>query len=329
MENIKCEICGKNSKYRCPNCKMYTCSLPCIKEHKKQKKCTGKKRFTNFVPLSEMNNDTLQNDLKLLTRITDSLSSYKRQKMSIKIKNSSNSIISHRLKTLVKGCIDRDINLNISPKEFIRYKSNSSIYVNTIDTIFWNIELQIQTKDTITWSSEKTAISEKTIFISLIDQFLLQKPPCIQIYSQNDSKKILNTPLFSTNKRYRTTYPIVTELWYTWRSSVIDIDDLESIDEDSINSFPLQILLPILPSPANEPAYIRINPQDTIKNSLKGCTIYDYPKFIIVPIIFIHNSICDTVLKTDSMTYTIVSKKEIFTPDRNIVTNSTMEENNI
>jgi hypothetical protein len=57
---IQCEECKSNpSKYKCPGCSIQSCSLPCVKAHKLRTGCTGKRNQTQFVPISQFNDDIL------------------------------------------------------------------------------------------------------------------------------------------------------------------------------------------------------------------------------------------------------------------------------
>lgn len=50
-EDNLCAICFKTPyKYKCPGCSIKTCSVECIKRHKKQTDCTGNVDETQFVP---------------------------------------------------------------------------------------------------------------------------------------------------------------------------------------------------------------------------------------------------------------------------------------
>ena len=68
-----CEVCGlKKFRYTCPACKKKTCSVTCSKAHKEQTGCSGiKSDDPVFLPLSEMNDDTLLTDFHFLTKQTD------------------------------------------------------------------------------------------------------------------------------------------------------------------------------------------------------------------------------------------------------------------
>ncbi|KAF2319351.1 hypothetical protein GH714_014968 [Hevea brasiliensis] len=58
--NPLCEECKENpSKYKCPGCPIRSCSLPCVKAHKQRTGCLGKRLQTQFVPLSQFNDNLL------------------------------------------------------------------------------------------------------------------------------------------------------------------------------------------------------------------------------------------------------------------------------
>lgn len=48
-----CEVCGTTkAKYTCPKCEVRTCSLGCVKLHKKELDCDGIRDKTKFIPLA-------------------------------------------------------------------------------------------------------------------------------------------------------------------------------------------------------------------------------------------------------------------------------------
>lgn len=48
-----CSSCNAPSKYRCPKCSVFSCSLDCVKAHKVETKCDGIRDKTAFVPIDE------------------------------------------------------------------------------------------------------------------------------------------------------------------------------------------------------------------------------------------------------------------------------------
>ena len=55
-----CAQCGTDvAKYRCPRCNIRTCSAGCVKAHKDDTGCTGKRDRTGYVSLREFDDRQL------------------------------------------------------------------------------------------------------------------------------------------------------------------------------------------------------------------------------------------------------------------------------
>ena len=55
-----CEVCSETPhRYTCPGCERKTCSLPCIKKHKEESGCNGKRDRLKFVSLQEFDDRVL------------------------------------------------------------------------------------------------------------------------------------------------------------------------------------------------------------------------------------------------------------------------------
>ena len=55
----QCVVCySLNLKYKCPECEMRTCSLDCVNNHKLKFECSGKKNFSSYKKLSELDDVT-------------------------------------------------------------------------------------------------------------------------------------------------------------------------------------------------------------------------------------------------------------------------------
>jgi hypothetical protein len=65
---IFCEMCKSNEfKYKCPRCFIKTCSLNCVKQHKKEKNCSGQKdKFTLEKNVNNFTEKELVRDIKFL-----------------------------------------------------------------------------------------------------------------------------------------------------------------------------------------------------------------------------------------------------------------------
>ena len=59
-----CQICQiYESKYKCPNCLLKSCSLKCVREHKIRKNCDGIYHFEKFIPAEKYCKRDLKKDL--------------------------------------------------------------------------------------------------------------------------------------------------------------------------------------------------------------------------------------------------------------------------
>ena len=63
-----CEICKINPfKYKCPKCFLKTCSVSCVKTHKKKLKCSGQKeKFSSKTNLNNLNEKDFFRDINSL-----------------------------------------------------------------------------------------------------------------------------------------------------------------------------------------------------------------------------------------------------------------------
>ena len=62
-----CGVCKREqAKYTCPRCMVRTCSLACVKDHKRSTSCDGKRDRTKFMPVSSMTEADLRSDYTLL-----------------------------------------------------------------------------------------------------------------------------------------------------------------------------------------------------------------------------------------------------------------------
>lgn len=132
-----CEVCSiQPAKYTCPECEVKTCSLPCVKIHKKELECSGIRNKVKFKPLKKINNMDFQSDYILLEESTRRTDILKKQGKIIKNMTFYNL---PRMK-IKNATYKRNIHLYYLPKNFSRHKSNTTYYDWKKDKIFWKVE---------------------------------------------------------------------------------------------------------------------------------------------------------------------------------------------
>jgi hypothetical protein len=66
-QTVRCGVCSlKASLYKCPGCSVTTCSCECVKQHKIQSGCNGKRNRAEFVAKSEFTDQNLRSDYHFL-----------------------------------------------------------------------------------------------------------------------------------------------------------------------------------------------------------------------------------------------------------------------
>ncbi|KAL6322848.1 hypothetical protein AAG906_020848 [Vitis piasezkii] len=79
-----CKECKLNlSKYTCPGCSVPSRSLPCVEAHKQHTGCTGKRQRTQFVPLSQFDDNLLLSDYNLLEKVKRVAESAQRTRVNL------------------------------------------------------------------------------------------------------------------------------------------------------------------------------------------------------------------------------------------------------
>ncbi|KAF3792697.1 Box C/D snoRNA protein 1 [Nymphaea thermarum] len=143
-----CEECGVQPfKYRCPGCSLRTCSLPCVKSHKKRTNCNGRRDRTHFIPISEFNDAHLISDYNLLEetkRVAESA-----RKLRQGLIGAAGFKLSLRAKELRRVARTRNIDVLLLPAGMTMKKKNRSFYHRWKKVIFWTIEWAFYSTDIV------------------------------------------------------------------------------------------------------------------------------------------------------------------------------------
>lgn len=133
----RCEICRTHpAKYRCPGCERQTCSLDCVKSHKVEYQCSGKRQRSaqTFLPVSELTPEILLDDYWLLEEAGQSTELLGR----VLPKRSKNNE-RNRLQKVVNRCKAMNTLLSLMPSGMERAKRNKT-HLQADGNIRWTIE---------------------------------------------------------------------------------------------------------------------------------------------------------------------------------------------
>lgn len=141
-----CEICEiSKKKYCCPGCKAFTCSLKCIKEHKKNGRCNGIFKVNKFITKTGFDQKQGIKDYNYLNNMITNIEKTKKHLSLLKRKGNSSEALRYKL-LRVFSKKNNDVELVILPFIFSRHRENLSFYYTKKRTIFWTCEFFIYQK---------------------------------------------------------------------------------------------------------------------------------------------------------------------------------------
>ncbi|XP_068662580.1 uncharacterized protein [Aristolochia californica] len=138
-KSLFCQECNQNqSKYKCPGCSIRTCSLSCVKSHKQHSNCNGKRNRTEFVPLSEFDDNLLIADYNFLEetkRVSESA-----ERMLMGFGGNYRFKMPFKLRLLRNAAGRRKTRLFLLPGGMSRREKNQSLYDQKRKSILWTVE---------------------------------------------------------------------------------------------------------------------------------------------------------------------------------------------
>lgn len=242
-----CEECNeKPSLYQCPGCSIRTCSLHCCQAHKKRTKCTGKRSRGAYLPLCHMNDSTLRSDYFFMEEI---LGVMPRARKVSKLAEDGKSTANDCLRDNVSKNPRSAASINKKAKRLVQQALRRGITLQVMPPVMErhrnNSSWYCSSRDLITWKVEVILVPKmKTFSFKLSEQ----------------EEGILG----HIAKFIADTYADDSDM-----PSTISPDDH-------------QLLIKRLPSTANNPRFIRIKNNDSLKTALDGLTIVEYPTIYCV-----------------------------------------------
>ncbi|XP_070388517.1 box C/D snoRNA protein 1 isoform X3 [Dermacentor albipictus] len=133
-----CLQCGKPSKYCCPKCSARSCSLPCVKQHKKIGECDGIRDKTAYIPLDGFTDLDLLSDYRFLEESARIVDSVCRTKPALGVYPQQKSLPGF-LHKFQAECRRRGTVLKLLPRCFTKRQENKSQYNFRERCIYWHV----------------------------------------------------------------------------------------------------------------------------------------------------------------------------------------------
>ncbi|KAK4254643.1 hypothetical protein QN277_009996 [Acacia crassicarpa] len=169
-ETKPCEECKSNPwKYKCPGCSIRSCSLPCVKAHKQRTGCSGKRNQTQFVPISQFDDNLLLSDYNLLEDMKRVAESARR----MRTKFGSHSMVPLHLQSLQNVARSRKTKLLLLLKGMSKREKNQSRYDYRKKFISWTIEWRFHQTDIVLVDH---GVNENASFGTILEKHLKPGP---------------------------------------------------------------------------------------------------------------------------------------------------------
>ncbi|CAK9298719.1 unnamed protein product [Gordionus sp. m RMFG-2023] len=164
LQKANCQICNiRTYKYKCPQCEICTCSLDCVKKHKKEYDCEGNNYRTKYIPMSKFDNLTLLSDYRFLEGINRDLESSNRNHWLHPFD------LPKRVTIMKRFARSQRIFLRIMSYGMSRHAENTTIFDMKTKKFLWHVKWVFPS---INYCHHEKRVPEQTLLKDLLDKFL-------------------------------------------------------------------------------------------------------------------------------------------------------------
>ena len=266
-EKIKiplCQECNEGAQlYQCPGCARRTCCLACCKSHKERTGCNGKRNRTQYMPLAHMNDATMQSDYHFLEDVLQTVDGGKR---------------------LLR-------NVGAASTQQQQHENSTNETKNDGESVFVHPMLKIQQVNDEEEPQPKRHRSNNK-WQRLVQQAEL-RATTLMLMPSGMQRHATNTTWYhqKTDTMYWKVDLNIHEADNTRSSRLVSIaklDENATLGDELKKAFPslntdYHLLLKQLPCPSNQPRFIELDRETTLKNALRDQTIIEYPTIEVVP----------------------------------------------
>ena len=251
-KKILCEICKKEQyKYNCPKCQIKTCSVLCVKTHKKKYGCDGEKdKFKLVSKQADYNEQVFHRDVNFLnTAINEINTSNKKVYNLTEYTDNSQNKIFKTFKRILKKF--RDINYYKSPSIMECNKYNKSYSDTNTKKIFWTIKFNFL-DEKLFYITDKVFDGDETNIKNLVEYL-------------NNNKETVD------KKNVGILNIIKEEKWFDKYGFYLKMDLFSLNYEEKKNYFNY-----------NKYYYSLCDLDTNINQLLKGKNVYEFPEFYLI-----------------------------------------------
>lgn len=166
-----CQVCSVIvAKYKCPGCRIKTCSKDCIKVHKDSSECSGKRNITGYLGRGQLDEQSLLSDFRFLEHVQAVEYAAKRSRPA-----APRPVLPPPLQSLVHQAEIRGIQLHILPPGMQKRKRNSTHWDKKNKSLRWHVEWHF-TAANDSCRVSNAFVPENTILKDLLAKHLTLEP---------------------------------------------------------------------------------------------------------------------------------------------------------
>ena len=264
---IICEVCSINQfKYKCPRCHIKSCSLYCVKKHKKERDCSGKREIFEKKSLNEITLTDLRRDMNFMNEAINETNkaSKKHYEKTSELADQKDKSRKNMKKISKKF---RNINLICCPIGIKKFSENKS-YIDTKEKKFyWTLKF-------IFWNRE----SNKSINLTIADSQEMEKQEKLEIIFPQP----FDDSLYTLDKIL---------IWLSDNKNIMDLDLLMYFNDLNLENLNFLYKINIKELDKNlikgkltkiDKFYYEVcDRKELLRDVLNGKDVYEFPEFYL------------------------------------------------
>eukprot|EP00049_Salpingoeca_infusionum_P026505 m.26096 g.26096 ORF g.26096 m.26096 type:complete len:451 (-) comp8786_c0_seq1:3731-5083(-) len=149
LPKVTCCMCLSEAKYKCPGCSRRTCSVGCVKAHKKQFQCDGQAQRSQLLSREELTQNVIARDYRFLEEAGRLVGTAQRIEGG---GHSTDRSRRHHKRTPqprhMREASKVGITLRVMPPMFSKHKQSKTHFNTRQRTLLWTVEWSFQASST-------------------------------------------------------------------------------------------------------------------------------------------------------------------------------------
>jgi hypothetical protein len=260
---ILCEVCTQNQfKYKCPRCLIKTCCLFCVKKHKKEKNCSGKREKFQKKTINEITLNDIRRDMKFMNEAINETNKAGK-KLYEKVSEFSDQKEKDKSRKNMKKFAKKFRNLNLitCPVGMKKFSENKS-YIDTKEKKFyWTVKFIFWNRTTSGGQPSTQTEKLEFIFPQPFDDSFYTLDKLLDWAKENKNEMSLELLMYFNNLDLDKDFDFLYKI------------NIKELDKNFIKGKLIKI---------DKFYYEVLDRKEFLKDMLNGKDVYEFPEFYVV-----------------------------------------------